>query len=199
MAYQTLAPWANQVPDHSLVTAEELAHMPDDGWNYELVEGRLVRMPLAGTQHGRHVMRLAFALMSFTEPRELGIVFTAETGFLISRVGEPDTVLGPDAAFLRTERIPPESEQDKAFWRVAPDLAVEVASPDQYRPELAVKARRYLASGVQLVWVVWPRYRQVDIWQAGATAPPVALGIGDDLDGGDVIPGFRFPVAQLVP
>ena len=79
---------------------------------------------------------------------------------------------------------------------MAPDLVVEVASPDQSRPELADKVRRYLSAGVRLVWVVWPRYRRVDVWRIGAPAPST-LAAGDDLDGGDVVPGFAYPVARL--
>ena len=197
MAHHTLVSWAEPAPGQSeLMTASDLARLADDAWTYELVEGRLVRMPLAGTGHGRRAAKLMIALGTYAEPRELGIVFTAETGFLLSKPGEPDTVLGPDVAFLRTEHIPSQSEQEQAFWRVAPDLVVEVASPGHYRPELADKVRRYLAAGVQLVRVVWPRYRQVDVRRAGSPAP-VTLSVGDDLDGGDVVPGFTYPVARL--
>lgn len=197
MAHQTFASWAELAPDRpALMTADELAHLPDDGWTYELVEGRLVRIPLAGTKHGRVVMRLSYAVMSFTEPRNHGVVFTAETGFLLSKPEQRDTVLGADVSFLRAERVPAEDEQEPAFWRVAPDLAAEVASPDQYRPELAEKARRYLDAGVRLVWVLWPKAKQVDVWRSGSPEP-VTLTVADALDGLDVLPGFTYPVAQL--
>jgi Uma2 family endonuclease len=197
MARQTFASWAELAPDRpAVMTADELARLPDDGWTYELVEGRLVRMPLAGTKHGRIAAKLLLALGAYTEPRELGILFTAETGFLLSQPEQRDTVLGADVSFLRAERVPPESEQEPAFWRVAPDLAAEVASPDQHRPELAEKARRCLEAGVRLVWVLWPKTKQVDVWRAGASEP-VLLTADDALDGLDVLPGFTYPVAQL--
>lgn len=96
--------------------------------------------------------------------------------------------------------LPPEgSAERKKFLAVAPDLAVEVASPDQYRPEMAAKARLYLASGVRLVWIAWPGTREVDIWCAGAAEPPPTLEIGDTLDDEDVLPGFRLPLADVFP
>jgi Uma2 family endonuclease len=65
----------------------------DDGWRYELVEGRLVRMPPTGFEHGSIAVNLLTALQSFARERELGGVSPPETGFLLSREGEPDTVL----------------------------------------------------------------------------------------------------------
>lgn len=63
---------------------------------------------------------------------------------------------------------------------------------------MAAKAKTYLTFGTRLVWVVWPLYRRVDMWHPG-DAVPVPPGIGDMLDGEDVVPGFTFPVARLFP
>ena len=80
---------------------------------------------------------------------------------------------------------------------MAPDLAVEVASPDQHRPEMAQKAQLYLTLGTRLVWVVWPSRRQVDVWRTGSDTPMATLGTGDILESQDVLPGFSYPVARL--
>ncbi len=80
----------------------------------------------------------------------------------------------------------------------APDLAVEVVSASQGRDDLAVKARRYLAGGTRLVWIVWPQSGYIDVWRSGNLAfPATALHGGDTLDGEDVVPGFRYPVAAV--
>ncbi|HEY8743938.1 MAG TPA: Uma2 family endonuclease, partial [Chloroflexota bacterium] len=167
MPLNVLAPWAEPVPgQRGLLTADELAHLPDGPWNYELVEGRLVRMPLAGTDHGGIAADLLLELGIFVRANARGRVFTAETGFMLSEPGQPDTVLGADAAFVRADRLPHRSKEDRhGFWRLAPDLVAEVASPDQFRPEMAAKARAWLAAGVHLVWVVWPCREQVDVWR----------------------------------
>nr|MDQ2831864.1 Uma2 family endonuclease [Chloroflexota bacterium] len=73
---------------------------------------------------------------------------------------------------------------------------VEIASPTQYRPAMKAKAARYLAGGTALVWVVWPKRQQVDVWRRGDNKP-LTLGIGDTLDGETVVPGFSYPVAAL--
>jgi Uma2 family endonuclease len=197
MAQNVLAPWAEPVPGQTgLMTAEELARLREDAWLYELVEGRLVRMPPPGSRHGRLGMKLALAIGALTEPRALGALFSAETGFLLSRAGEVDTVLGADIAYVRQERLPPaDSPEWSGYLRLAPDLVVEVASPTQFRPELEAKARIWLGAGVPLVWVIWHRYRSVDVWRGDRDL--VTLGAGDQLDAFDIVPGFKFPVRDL--
>jgi Uma2 family endonuclease len=119
--------------------------------------------------------------------------------FNLTQPGESqETALVPDVAFLRADRVPPRNSADyKKAPRLAPDLAVEVASPNQHHPEMAAKARLYLARGVRLVWVVWPADRQVDVWRPGSDEPATTLSIGDALDGLDGLPGFTHPVADL--
>jgi Uma2 family endonuclease len=159
MAPHTIALWAEPVPGQAgLMTATELQRLPEEGWLYELVHGRLVRMPPAGFDHGSIESDLDTALRTFITTNGLGSVATGDTGFTLSRPGEPDTVLGADIAFVRAERLPPPgSPERQGFMRLAPDLVVEVASPDQHQPEMAAKARIWLAAGVRLLWLVWPR------------------------------------------
>ena len=192
MAPDVLAPWAEPV----LLTADDLLAHADHPWRYELVEGRLVRMPPTGYEHGNVALNLLRAID--TAVRDLGRVSPPETGFLVSRPGEPDTVLAPDLAFISAARIPQPGSRDwKGFPRLAPDLVVEIALPTQRPPELAVKARRWLAAGVRLVWVVWHATRQVDAWHPGSDVPSVTLDEMGELDGHEVLPGFTYPVAEL--
>ena len=79
----------------------------------------------------------------------------------------------------------------------APDLAVEVSSPSQSAGDLAAKVALYLAGGTRLVWVVWPDRQQVDVWHPGDTQPSATLGVGDTLDGEDVIPGFIHSIGDI--
>lgn len=199
MAPQTLAPWAELVPEQAgPITAVELLHRHDDGWRYELVEGRLVRMAPAGFDHGNIESGLDTSLRSFVVARSLGSVVAGDTGFTLSRPGEQDTVLGADIAFVRAERLPPPgSLERRGFLRLAPDLVVEVASPDQYHPEMAEKARVWLAAGVRLLWLIWPRSKEVELWRAGSDIPVATLGDSDMLDGLDVVPGFVYAVRRL--
>lgn len=128
------------------------------------------------------------------DARGLGEVTVADGGYILA----PGTDLAPDVGFIRASRLAPlDSPDADKLIPGAPDLAVEVASPNQFRPEMAAKAGRYLAAGTQLVWVVWPRSREVDVWRAGDAHPTITLTTGDTLDGGTVVPGFTYPVADL--
>jgi len=120
----------------SLMTAGELLYMPDDGFRYELVKGELLRMAPAGSEHGVTVMNITLPLAVFVKAHNLGIVFGAGTGFKIA--SDPDTVRAPDVAFVHRDRVP-ESGIPKSFWPGAPDLAVEVVSPNDTKAEVEDK------------------------------------------------------------
>lgn len=186
---EPLAPWAEPV----LMTAEELFELPEDGWFYELVEGRLVRMSPTGGKHGIVTQALSLAIGNFVAERKLGRVLPADTGFCISEEDEPDTVLAPDLAFVRAERA-----RDAAipqYPRLAPDMVAEVVSPSQGRRAMRAKVRQWLDAGVRLVWLVFPDERVVEVWRPGA--PVKTQTVADVLSGEDVLPGFAYPIAGL--
>ena len=198
LASQSPAPWAEIVPGAPRMSVGDLEHLPDDRWQYELVDGILVRMPLSGGEASSIAVILSAALLTFVRVHGLGRVTGADGGYDFSALGQPDTELGPDVAFVRADRVPARSSPLYArAWPIAPDLAVEVASPNQFRPEMAAKAQRYLDAGVRLVWIVWPRYQQVDVWLPGSAHAIATLAIADTLDGMGVLPGFSLPVADL--
>ena len=202
MAHDTLAPWAESVPgSDELMTADELLRLPDGEWKYELVEGRLIRMTPTGLEHYYITDALHEALRAFVKANHLGIVTLPDTGFMLPAAGKRETVLSPDIAFVGTEKVkllPARgTAKGKKYLSVVPDLAVEVASPDQFHPEMATKARLYLKAGVQLVWVVWPNERQVDLWLPGHDQPVKTMGVNGELDGLDVVLRFTYAVADL--
>jgi Uma2 family endonuclease len=167
------------------ITADELFRMPDDGYKYELVEGRLRRMTPAGGLHGVVGMRLAGAILAHVDQHQLGVVFAADTGFKLA--SNPDTVRAPDVAFVSRGRVPT-GGIPKAYWPGAPDLAAEVMSPTDLRSEIDEKIEEYVRNGVGVVWFVDPFARRVTVHRSGA--PPLVLDETDILDGGDLLPGF---------
>src|SRR2546421_1687947 len=144
------------VPDMTapLLTAEDLlkANIPEK--RTELVRGRLVIREPAGWRHGAVTMNLALHLGQHVELTGAGQLLAAETGFTLFR--SPDTVRAPDIAFVRRERIPTDAT---AFPELAPDLVVEVLSPDDRPGETLAKIGDWLEAGVQIVWVVDPERR----------------------------------------
>lgn len=175
-----------------LMTADELFVLPDDGRRYELIEGVLNEMSPAGMTHGLTAMRAGAILFNFVHQRELGEVFAAETGFILST--DPDTVRAPDAAFVAADRMP-QGDSPPGYLRLAPDLVVEVVSPSDTASELQGKVCTWLDAGCRLVWVVYPATRSVTVYRSREDVR--VLGEGDALDGSPVFQGFRAGVREL--
>jgi Uma2 family endonuclease len=173
-----------------ITTAEQLWEAPDLG-PCELVRGELIMMTPAGYEHGRICGNLCFLLRRFVSQHRLGEVVTGEPGFVIAR--DPDTVRAPDVAFVRAERVPPAGS--RGFFQGAPDLAVEVLSPTDRAGEVLAKVRDWLASGSLAVWVVDPRTQTVSVYHGRSEV--TILSAGDTLGGGEVLPGFSLPVAEV--
>lgn len=172
-----------------LTTANQLleANLP----HCELIAGEIVKMSPAGFNHGRFALRIGTALDNFVTPRRLGVVVSAEPGFQIAH--DPDTVRAPDMAFVRAERIPPGGEE--GFFQGAPDIAVEVVSPNDRANEVLAKIQDWLQAGCLLVWVVDPRNRTISAY--GSSGEITVLNETDTLTGGDVLPGFSVPVNDI--
>ena len=174
------------------MTADELFRLPDDNCRYALVRGELQRMTPAGFRHGAIVANLTVPVGQHVRARRLGIVCGAETGFVLER--NPDTVLAPDLAFVRRERIPA-SGVPATFWDGAPDLAVEVLSPGDSRRETAAKESAWLSAGARVVWVADPRDASVTVHEP--RRPVRRLGASDVLDGAPLLPGLQLPVGEV--
>jgi Uma2 family endonuclease len=122
-------------------------------------------------------------------------IFGADCGYQCFP-GHPRTVRKPDVSLVHRERLSAE-QLTEGFLTLPPDLAIEVVSPNDLAYEVEEKVREYLEAGVRLVWVVYPPTRRVHIHRGDgslAVARP-----SDDLDGEDVVPGFRCRVDDLFP
>jgi len=189
-----VAPWAEVVPGDGPVTVDLLLTLPDDGYRYEVVEGVLVRMAGSGDEATTIAFNVGLALGNFVVPRRLGRLTGADG---VYKFPGAETGLLPDVGFYAAEKRALIVDRAKPI-PFAPDLAVEVASPSQDAGDMAAKARTYLHGGTRLVWVVWPQSGHIDVWRPGnLAAPATTLHTGDTLDGEDVIPGFRHPVAAV--
>jgi Uma2 family endonuclease len=170
----------------AIKTAEELLKAGDIG-RCELIRGELVMMVPPGGEHGEISNEIAHRLTLFVKSRELGRVL-AEAGFVLSR--NPDTVRAPDVAFLRAGRA-----RGSGYIQSAPDLAVEVLSPDDRPGYVREKVAEWLEAGTKAVWVVAPSTRTVTLHESGRE--PRVLEESDVVTGGSVLPGFELPVREI--
>ena len=175
-----------------LTTAEELLKLPRGRLRYELIKGELKQMSPAGHEHGRIGMELAVPLGYHVKSQKLGKVYLAETGFKLR--SNPDTVRAPDIAFIRQERVE-QAGRTTGYWNGAPDLAVEINSPGDTFSEVEEKVTEWLEAGAKMVWIVGPKLKTVTVYRS--LTDVVTLTEKDVLDGGDVVPGFQIPVAEI--
>ena len=175
-----------------LITAEELLHLSIPDKRTELVRGVLVVREPPGGRHGRIAMNLGVELANYVRTRELGVVYAAETGFTLAR--HPDTVRAPDVAFVSRERLP--TPEPIGFPDLAPDLVVEVLSPDDRSGKLLAKIADWLSAGTRLVWVIDPERRLARVYRQDGTEQIVAAEA--KLDGEDVVPGFSCPLVAIL-
>lgn len=172
-------------------TAEDLLALAGDENRYELVRGELMMMAPAGPRHGKFAARLVLAIGNHVEAQDLGQVYTAEPGFQLE--AEPLTIRAPDVAFVQRSRIP--EGEPAGFWPLAPDLVVEIISPSETARDIHEKVNDYLQAGTRLIWLVYPDNKTVMEYRAPDQAR--VLTANDDLEGEDVLTGFRYPLQQL--
>jgi Uma2 family endonuclease len=180
-------------PLTKLYTAEEFAKLPDPdhGGKTELVRGEVTtKMPVGG-RHSICASDISGELRHFVRRHALGLV-GVEGGFTIFR--GPDTVKGPDVHFVRTDRLV-NGEMPEGFFEGAPDLAVEVMSPDDTEAEVFEKVQDYLAAGSARVWVVRPQSKTVTVHRPGGDAH--TFGSDDTLSSADA--GFDVEGFELKP
>lgn len=163
------------------------------GKPYELLRGEVIpRMP-AGGKHGKITATLTVALGQAVIANKLADLFAAETGFIV-RTPTGESVLAPDLALIRKERIPPQG-YPAGFCPVVPDLVVEVVSPSDTYATVRAKVADWLAGGVQVVWVVDPQRRVVEIWHSPEQL--ITLTENDTLTGEPILPSFSIPLKTL--
>jgi Uma2 family endonuclease len=184
-----------ETPEKTMTLDEFLAFIqrqPDDGPNYELHQGVLVKVPLSKAQQTVIAGRLIRAVGNFVDENLLGYVASSDGGFKIP----PRDFYAPDAAFYSKDRVPELPEDD--FFRVAPDLAVEVVSTSD-QATAHEKVMRYLELGTHLAWVVYPKKQTVDVYRptddGGVTIH--TLKLDDTLQGNGVLPGFTLLVKNI--
>jgi len=159
----------------------------------ELIDGELVEREPMGQEADEIGLNIGALLKAYSKGTLPGVVNGSEGSYQVFP-DDPKKVRIPDVSFTRRDRIPG-GKSAKGHGRVAPDLVVEVISPNDKAAKVFRKVRDFLDAGIPLIWVVNPGTRDVLVIRADGTG--TFLKVGDTLDGGDVLPGFSCPVAAL--
>ncbi|MCI0705022.1 MAG: Uma2 family endonuclease [Planctomycetia bacterium] len=179
----------NAIP--AVMEPEDLLRMPD-GDHYELIDGKPKEKAM-GAESDKVALRIGGILDQFCLRTKIGLAFGSQTGFKCFS-GKPKLVRKPDASVVLTGRLP-DDKWPKGDIPLAPDLAVEVVSPNDTYEEVAVKIAEFKSANVKLIWVISPETRTVLIRRLDGSCAEV--GESGTLSGEDVLPGFTCAVAEL--
>jgi Uma2 family endonuclease len=150
-----------------------------------------------GLESSAIATRILGLLFIFLRGRSMGHLFNPDAGFQCFP-DDSNKVLRPDGSFIRSGRMPG-NKVPKGWGRIAPDLVVEVVSPNDIADEVEEKVNVWLNAGVALVWVVYPTTRTVRVHRP-RTSPQGRvsdLTDSDTLSGEDVLPGFSCAIAEI--
>ena len=174
-------------------TEKELQALPEDGFLHEVVDGELVMSPKNNWYHGRICTRLLVAISQFVSEHRLGAVLDSSTGFwMFNR-----NCRAPDVSFVPKARLGALGfhPRDNRFFPGAPDLAIEILSPNNTRREIDDRLKDFFASGTQIAWVIHPAEECVEVCHS--LTQRALIGSGGVLEGESLMPGFRYPIADL--
>jgi len=174
-------------------TEAELEALPEDGYMHEVVDGELVMSLKNDWFHGRICTRVVIALGNFVLKHRLGAVLDSSTGFWMHN----RNCRAPDVSFVLKSRLAELGfkPNERRFFPGAPDLAVEVLSPNNTRAEIDERLRDFFSSGTQLAWIINPDSEPVEICHS--LTKRSLVGSGAFLDGENLLPGFKFAIADL--
>jgi len=170
------------------MTIADLDLLDLDMRNDEIIDGVLGQRKTLGKPHWHHGFDLGRHAGNFAASNNLGELYTSDTNFIIAK--DPPSLLHPDFAFVRADRLRPE-DLHSGYYDMVPDLVVEVVSPRNHHADVAWKVERRQRAGAPLIWVVEPAPQAIVVYADGQE--PRSIGI----DGRDVFPGFLLPVRNI--
>ena len=174
------------------MTAEEFLNYPWGDTPVELVHGEVRVAPFPAGAHAHIVGNIYDALRDHVRARKLGRVYGDNTGYALPH--RDDTIRGPDVSFVAAGRLPDELPL-KGLFPIAPDFDVEVLSPSDTYAEVTEKLDDFFSAGVQLMWLVDPRRRRVEV----VTPHGARRTFAEDAvaDAAPVLPEFAMPVTEM--
>lgn len=180
------------VPPGNMSFEEFLAWGDEDTWA-EWVDGEVIVLSPAGTKHQTIMLFLAETLNNFVLMRKLGRVLTAP--FLVRL---PDPVRRgrePDIIFIRQENV---TRLHPTYFAGAPDLVVEITSPESLARDREEKFAEYEKAGVGEYWLIDPDKEEAEFYRLADNGRyHLVSARREGIYRSHVIPGFWLQIEWL--
>lgn len=171
-------------------TLEDFQHLEIVNGEWQGLNGQAEDM--TGEEHGRIEALLIILIGSYVLKNKLGMVYPGDTDFVLDgRPGDIRLKRQPDVSFVAKGR----AQSTSGYYYLSPDLAIEIVSPSQDRPEMLAKTSEYLRFGSKQVWLVFPAQKQIEVHFPDR--PAETYNLDDTVPGGNLIPGFTLNVAEV--
>ena len=180
-----------EAQESKALTDEQFMALPEDDRLYEYIDGELIVVANSGVEHGYLALTLGYFLTGFVRNHQLGITCDSSTAFKM-KTGNKRS---PDVAFIAKERLRGLKRLPKGFFEGAPDLVVEIISPNNTFEEIHHKLVEYFENGTRLAWVILTDEECVLVYHQ--PKPSKLLLLEDSLEGEAVIAGFQLPLKEL--
>lgn len=181
--------------NHKVFTADDVLDLPDPegGVGWELLDGQLVPVMPASFAHAELIAEVCRRLGNHVREHGLPGKVASDPGVVLGLRRDPERMRGPDVIYIqRSKRVGQDPER---FLRVIPDLAVEIDLTSARKPGGQQRILDYLEAGVRLVWAIDVHSRTAMAYRPDGSARLVRAD--EALDGEEVVPGFRLPLAEL--
>ncbi|MGI8550903.1 MAG: Uma2 family endonuclease [Dehalococcoidia bacterium] len=175
------------------LTLDQFLALPETEPASEYAGGEVIQKPMPTKAHAILQLYLAMLLHQFLAQTGLGEVFP-EWRCIFGPAGQERPYV-PDLVVVSPERLSKGDALDHPYLWNAPDLAIEILSPGQAVSPFLDKILFYLQHGVRAVWVIDPAAKVVLVLRPGFDT--ITLTLDDQLEGGDVLPGFGIALRDL--
>jgi len=160
---------------------------------FEIVNGQPVERPNMGAEADR-IGVVLIGMIQAHAGGKVGLCFSGHCGYQSIFPADPKRLRFPDVSFIRSGRLPGD-KPPRGNMEIVPDLIAEVVSPNDKAEDVEQRLTDFLGAGVPLAWMIYPQTKQVYVFHQGPAA--LRLGVGDVLEGDDVLPGFACPLKDL--
>lgn len=185
-----MEPTYDRLPPGPL-TYEDYAELPDDGKQYEILDGELFVTPAPVPRHQGVSRNLLLILGRFVADHRLGTIYDAPIDLILAQT----TIAQPDLLFIRAGR---ESIVTERAVEGPPDLVVEILSPSTSRKDRTTKAGLYARFGIDHYWILDPNERTVELYELeGGSYRHMATESGEAIVKSPLFPGLEIRFADV--